>query len=79
MKDIYIANGENEVLTRIIVEQYDKRYIIESPYSDECILTELTNLMYSVLLATGYQQNTINQTLIGLAREHGYKEDTEEI
>ena len=79
MKDIYIAKGENEVLTRIIIEQYDTRYIVESPYSDESVADSLTELVYSILLATGYQQNTINQLLVELAKEHGYKEDTKEV
>ena len=78
MKDIYIAKGEDKILTRIIIEQYDTRYIVESPYSDESVANSLTELVYSILLATGYQPDTINQLLVELAKEHGYKEATDE-
>lgn len=78
MRDIFMAKGKDETLTRITVENYDKRYIVESPYSDGNLIEELPELVYSILLMVGYQPDTINQELVELAREKGYKEDDEE-
>ena len=73
-----MAKRKDEVLTRITVEHYDKRYIVESPYSDGNLIEELPNLLYSILLMVGYHPDTINRELVELAREKGYKEDEEE-
>ena len=73
-----MAKRKDEVLTRITVEHYDKRYIVESPYSDGNLIEELPELVYSILLMTGYHPDTINRELVELAREKGYKEDEEE-
>lgn len=70
----FMTNGE-QVLTRITLEQYDKRYIVESPYSDENMLETLIDLSYSALLAAGYNQEAINNSLVSFAKEKGYKED----
>lgn len=75
MRDIFMARGKDETLTRITVEHYDKRYIVESPYSDGNLIEDLPELVYSILLMVGYQPDTINQELVELAREKGYKED----
>ena len=75
MKEIFMANREDDVRTRITVEQYDKRYIIESPYSDTNIIEELPDLVYDILLMSGYTKDTINQAFIELAQERGYKFD----
>ena len=77
MKDYFMAKGE-EVLTRIVLEHYDKRYIIETPYSDPNLLDDLLDLTYAALLAAGYQEETINDSLIELAEARGYKRDEEE-
>ena len=73
-----MAKRKDEVLTRITVEHYDKRYIVESPYSDGNLIEELPNLLYSILLMVGYHPDTINSELVELAKEKGYKEDEEE-
>ena len=78
MNDIFMAKRKDEVLNRIIVEHYDKRYIVESPYSDGNLIEDLPNLLYSILLMVGYHPDTINRELVELAREKGYKEDDEE-
>ena len=78
MNDIFMAKRNDEVLTRITVEHYDKRYIVESPYSDGNLIEELPELVYSILLMAGYHPDTINRELVELAREKGYKEDEEE-
>lgn len=75
MNDIFMAKREDEVLNRIIVEHYDKRYIVESPYSDGNIIEDLPELVYDILLMCGYSQDTVNQALVELAEERGYKRD----
>jgi hypothetical protein len=77
MKDYFMARGE-EVLTRIVLEHYDKRYVVETPYSDSNLLDDLLDLTYAVLLAAGYQKETINDSLVELAKARGYKRDEEE-
>ena len=78
MNDIFMAKRKDEVLTRITVEHYDKRYIVESPYSDGNLIEELPELVYSILLMAGYHPDTINRELVELAKEKGYGEDEEE-
>lgn len=78
MKDYFMAKGE-EVLTRIVIEHYDKRYIVETPYSDSNLLDDLLDLTYATLLMAGYQKDTINGSLVELAEERGYKKDEEDI
>ena len=68
-----MATGKDEVLNRITVEHYDKRYVVESPYSDGNIIEDLTQLMYSILLMVGYHPDTINKTLVELAEEKGFR------
>lgn len=75
MNDIFMAKREDDVLTRIVVEHYDKRYIVESPYSDGNIIEDLPELVYDILLMCGYSQDTVNQALVELAEERGYKPD----
>ena len=75
MNDIFMAKREDDVLTRIVVEHYDKRYIVESPYSDGNIIEDLPELVYDILLMCGYSQDTVNQALVELAEERGYKRD----
>ena len=75
MKEIFMAKREDDVRTRITVEQYDKRYIIESPYSDTNIIEILPDLVYDILLMSGYTKDTINQVFVELAQERGYKFD----
>lgn len=76
--DYYMAKGQDEVLTRIVVEQYDKRYIVETPYSDSNLLEDLLDLTYSVLLSAGYHQDAINQAFAEKLEEKGYNKDEEE-
>lgn len=78
MNDIFMAKGKDEVLTRITVEHYDKRYIVESPYSDGNLIEELPELVYDILLMVGYHQDTVNKALVELAEERGYKFNNEE-
>lgn len=78
MNDIFMAKGKNEVLTRITVEHYDKRYIVESPYSDGNLIEDLPELVYDILLMVGYQPDTINKELVELAEEKGFKFSNEE-
>jgi hypothetical protein len=77
MKDIFMANGKDEVRTRITVEHYDKRYIVESPYSDGNLIEDLPELVYGILLMCGYHPDTINRELVELAEEKGYNMDEE--
>ena len=77
MNDIFMAKGKNEVLTRIIVEHYDKRYIVESPYSDGNLIEDLPELVYDILLMVGYQQDTVNKALVELAEERGFIREDE--
>ena len=70
-----MAKREDDVLTRIVVEHYDKRYIVESPYSDGNLIEDLPELVYDILLMCGYSQDTVNQALVELAEERGYKID----
>ena len=78
MNDIFMAKGKDEVLTRITVEHYDKRYIVESPYSDGNLIEDLPELVYGILLMIGYQPDTINKELVELAEEKGFKFSNEE-
>ena len=78
MNDIFMGKGKDEVLTRITVEHYDKRYIVESPYSDGNLIEDLPELVYGILLMAGYHPDTINKTLVELAEERGYKFNNEE-
>ena len=78
MNDIFMTKGKNEVLTRITVEHYDKRYIVESPYSDGNLIEDLPELVYDILLMIGYQPDTINKELVELAEEKGFKFSNEE-
>ena len=75
MRDIFMATRKDETLTRITVENYDKRYIVESPYSDGNLIETLPELVYSILLMAGYHPDTINQELVELAKEKGYDEE----
>ena len=77
MNDIFMAKGKDEVLTRITIEQYDKRYIVESPYSDGNLIEDLPELVYDILLMVGYQQDTINKALVELAEERGFIREDE--
>ena len=77
MNDIFMAKGKDEVLTRITVEQYDKRYIVESPYSDGNLIEDLPELVYDILLMVGYQQDTVNKALVELAEERGFIREDE--
>ena len=77
MNDIFMAKGKDEVLTRIIVEHYDKRYIVESPYSDGNLIEDLPELVYDILLMVGYNQNTVNKALVELAEERGFIREDE--
>ena len=77
MNDIFMAKGKDEVLTRITVEQYDKRYIVESPYSDGNLIEDLPELVYDILLMIGYHPDTINKELVELAEEKGFKREDE--
>ena len=77
MNDIFMAKGKDEVLTRITVEHYDKRYIVESPYSDGNLIEDLPELVYGILLMAGYHPDTINKTLVELAEENGFKREDE--
>ena len=72
-----MAKGKDEVLTRITVEHYDKRYIVESPYSDGNLIEDLPELVYDILLMIGYQPDTINKELVELAEEKGFKREDE--
>ena len=78
MNDIFMAKGKDEVLTRITVEHYDKRYIVESPYSDGNLIEDLPELVYDILLMIGYQPDTINKELVEIAEEKGFKFSNEE-
>ena len=78
MNDIFMAKGKDEVRTRITVEHYDKRYIVESPYSDGNLIEDLPELVYGILLMIGYQPDTINKELVELAEEKGFKFSNEE-
>ena len=78
MKDIFMARGKDEVLNRIIVEHYDKRYIVESPYSDGNLIEDLPELVYDILLMVGYHPDTINKEFVELAEEKGYRRDEED-
>lgn len=78
MNDIFMAKGKDEVRTRITVEHYDKRYIVESPYSDGNLIEDLPELVYDILLMIGYQPDTINKELVELAEEKGFKFSNEE-
>ena len=78
MNDSIMAKGKDEVLTRITVEHYDKRYIVESPYSDGNLIEDLPELVYDILLMIGYQPDTINKELVELAEEKGFKFSNEE-
>ena len=77
MNDIFMAKGKDEVLTRITVEHYDKRYIVESPYSDGNLIEDLPELVYGILLMAGYHPDTINKELVELAEEKGFKREDE--
>ena len=77
MNDIFMAKGKDEVLTRITVELYDKRYIVESPYSDGNLIEDLPELVYDILLMVGYQQDTVNKALVELAEERGFIREDE--
>ena len=77
MNDIFMAKGKDEVRTRITVEHYDKRYIVESPYSDGNLIEDLPELVYDILLMIGYQPDTINKELVELAEEKGFKREDE--
>ena len=77
MNDIFMAKGKNEVLTRITVEHYDKRYIVESPYSDGNLIEDLPELVYDILLMVGYNQNTVNKALVELVEERGFIREDE--
>lgn len=77
MNDIFMAKGKDEVRTRITVEHYDKRYIVESPYSDGNLIEDLPELVYDILLMIGYHPDTINKELVELAEEKGFKREDE--
>lgn len=75
MRDIYMARGKDEVLTRITVEAYDKRYIVESPFSDSNILRDLLDMVYVISLMATYADVTILREMKEFLEEHGLKEE----
>lgn len=77
MRDICMARGKDEVLTRIIVEAYDKRYIVESPYSDSNILGNLLDMVYVISRMATYSEDTILRAMEDFLEEHGFKEEEE--
>lgn len=77
MRDIFMAKGE-EVRTRIIIEQYDKRYIVETPYSDSNLLEDLIDLTYTALLAAGYHKDNVIDALKEFVEERDEKINEEE-
>ena len=78
MRDIYMARGKDEVLTRITVEAYDKRYIVESPYADSNILGNLLDMVYVISRMATYSEDTILRAMQDFLEEHGFKEEEEE-
>ena len=73
-----MAKGKDEVLNRIVVEHYDKRYIVESPYSDGNLIEDLPELVYDILLMVGYHPDTINKEFVELVEEKGYRHEEED-
>ncbi len=60
-----MASGKHETRTRVIVEYLDKRYIVESPYSDCDTLEEL----FKMVLAIGVLQTYTEEMVLEMMKE----------
>lgn len=61
----FMASGKHETRTRVIVEHLDKRYIVESPYSDGDTLEEL----FKMVLAIGILQTYTEEMVLEMMKE----------
>ena len=55
----YSAKRDQDTLTRVTVEQYEKRYIIESPYSDENALETLIRCVAAAAVACSWSKEQV--------------------
>lgn len=69
MKEIFMAERKDEVRTRITIEAWDKRYIVESPWSDGLDIEKLLDLVYGISISATYAPETVLQAMKEYAEE----------
>ena len=69
MLEYFMASGKHETRTRVIVERYDKRYIVELPYSDGDALEELFKMILAIGVLMTYSEQTVLEMMKDFAEE----------
>ena len=69
MKEIFMAERKDEVRTRITIEAWDKRYIVECPWSDGLDLEKLLDLVYGISISATYAPETVLNIMKEYAEE----------
>lgn len=62
---------DKEPKTRLIFENYENRFIWESPYSD-VTMDDILNAFYGMMIAATWQPETAISAMKDFAEEHGY-------
>lgn len=70
----FIAKGKDDVLTRVVLEQYGTRYVSESIYSDEDTIEELLRLVSGALIAHSWSVSQVAEAMHNFANELNYNE-----
>lgn len=65
-----MASGKHETRTRVIVERYDKRYIVELPYSDGDALEELFKMILAIGILETYTEEMVLEMMKEFAEEN---------
>lgn len=65
-----MASGKHETRTRVIVERYDKRYIVELPYSDGDSLEELFKMILAIGILETYTEEMVLEMMKEFAEEN---------
>lgn len=66
----------DETLARITVELQDRRFVIESPYSDENILDTLLEMVAAISISATYSPDAVYESMIEYGKDRlGIKND----
>ena len=64
-------NNEDQVRTRIIVEDDDNRFVLESPYAD-VTMDDMLNAFYGLLVGCTWLPYTVISSMKDFVEEHQY-------
>lgn len=68
--EYFMASGKHETRTRVIVERYDKRYIVELPYSGGETLEELFKMILAIGILETYTEEMVLEMMKEFAEEN---------